>query len=175
MRTVYHDRLQMSFCGQCTLLWKWFRQWKRGENTTRIKRGNEGLLRSVSVSVSLSFSLFLGPSVVCNRRDGNWFPGELFHVPLTLRETIILHPAPPPLQWGPCDSHAVLCRESSEKDRFNCSFQYAGAVSVTRSRQAFPPAAEHYLSIRQLICWSIRWRAILGKSKARISKEKEQF
>lgn len=26
MWTVYHDRLQMSFCGQCTLLWKWFGQ-----------------------------------------------------------------------------------------------------------------------------------------------------
>lgn len=26
MRPVYHDRLQMSFCGQCTLLWKWFGQ-----------------------------------------------------------------------------------------------------------------------------------------------------
>lgn len=26
MQTVYHDRLQMSPRGQCTLLWKWFGQ-----------------------------------------------------------------------------------------------------------------------------------------------------
>lgn len=39
MRTVYHDRLQMSFCGQCTLLWKWFGQRKREEKYNTDKKG----------------------------------------------------------------------------------------------------------------------------------------
>lgn len=39
MQTVYHDRLQMSFCGQCTLLWKWFGQWKREEKYNMDKKG----------------------------------------------------------------------------------------------------------------------------------------
>lgn len=38
IQTVYHDRLQMSFCGQCTLLWKWFGQWKREEKYNMDKK-----------------------------------------------------------------------------------------------------------------------------------------
>lgn len=45
MRTVYHDWLQMSFCGQCTLLWKWFGQWKKEEKYNKDKKGKwESLL-----------------------------------------------------------------------------------------------------------------------------------
>lgn len=67
MRTVYHDRLQMSFCGQCTLLWKWFGQRKREEKYNTDKKGE----MRVSLGLSLSLSFFLGLSVVCNRRDEN--------------------------------------------------------------------------------------------------------
>lgn len=57
MRTVYHDRLQMSFCGQCTLLWKWFGQWKREEKYNKDKKGKwESLL--VCLSHSPSFSVY---------------------------------------------------------------------------------------------------------------------
>lgn len=56
MQTVYHDRLQMSFCGQRTLLCKWFGQWKREEKYNRDKSGKwECLL--VCLAPSLSFSV----------------------------------------------------------------------------------------------------------------------
>lgn len=115
MQTVYHAWLQMSFCGQCTLLWKWFGQWKREEKYNKDKNGKWE---------SFLFSFFLSPSVVCNRRDGNWSPGELFCVPLSLRETI--PPTPHPHCRGLCDSQAVLCCLSSKKDCFNWPFQYSG-------------------------------------------------
>lgn len=56
MRTVYHDRLQMSFCGQCTLLWKWFGQWEKEEKYNKDKKGKWESL-SVCLSRSLSFSV----------------------------------------------------------------------------------------------------------------------
>lgn len=71
----------------------------------KIQQGWKGEMRA-SLGLSLSFSFFLGPSVVCNRRDGNWFPGELFCGRLSHGEIIIL-PLPP--TWrGLCDSQAVL-------------------------------------------------------------------
>lgn len=40
---------------------------------------------------------------------------------------------------------------------------------------AFSLSVEHHLSIRQLISWSIRWRAMCGKSTARITGEKREI
>lgn len=101
MRTVYHDRLQMSFCGQCTLLWKWFGQWKREEKYNRDKKGKWESL-SVCLSHSLSFSVHRWSVIDVMEIDFqvNYFAW------LGLGETIIS--LRPPCQRGPCDSQAVL-------------------------------------------------------------------
>lgn len=39
MQTVYHDRLQMSVCGQATPLWKWTGQEKREEKYSEVEKG----------------------------------------------------------------------------------------------------------------------------------------
>lgn len=123
MQTVYHDRLQMSFCSQCTLLWKWFGQWKREEKYNKDKKGKlESLslplsILSFSHSLSLMFPLFLSPPVVCNRCDGNWFPGELFFGPFILKRQSYFPPLSPA---GHCPFAVCL----PKTDCFNCSFQF---------------------------------------------------
>lgn len=130
MQTVYHDRLQMSFCGQCTLLWKWFGQWKREEKYNKDKKG-----KWVSLGPFCSFFSFLGPSVVCNRRDENWFPGELFRVTLSLGETMI---SPLPLfQTVPS---RVLQRRTALIVHFNIldGFRDSFTSSLPAQRWALP-------------------------------------
>lgn len=130
-QTVYHDQLQMSSCGQCTLLWKRFGQWKREEKYSKDKKG-----KWVSFRPSCLFSFFLGPSVVCNRHDENWFLGELFCASLSLDNDLCpsLFPERP------------VKLSFAKKDCFNCSFQYSGLFPWLAHLK--PSCSAHYRSIK---------------------------
>lgn len=169
MPTVYHDRLQMSFCGQCTLLWKWLGQRKREEKYNRDKKG-----KWASFWVCLSCS----PSVSVHR----WAVIDVMEIdfqvtyivsPSVLGQTIIFSPYP--LLGKACVTLKLSFAVCLPRRTALLSISICWTVSMTLLPQAFPLSVEHYLSIRQLISWSIRWRAMWGKSTSRITGEKERF
>lgn len=116
----------------------------------KIQQGWKGEMRA-SLGLSLSFSFFLGPSVVCNRRDGNWFPGELFCAPQSRGDN---NPSPSPHLkrpvWLSGCPHAVP-RSTALIDHFNILVSFCDSFT---SSLPFP-CFFHYLSIRQPMHWSI--------------------
>lgn len=132
MQTVYHDRLQMSFCGQCTLLWKWFGQWKREEKYNKDKKGKWGSA-FVCLANSLSFSVHWWCVIGMMKIDSRW-------IILCVSQCWLWSvPFPPPREARATVSFV-------KKDCFNCSFQYSGLFP--RLAHLKPSCSAHYLSIK---------------------------
>lgn len=155
MQTVYHDWLQMSFCGQCTLLWKWFGQWKKEEKYNKDKKGKWE---------SLLVFLTSGPTVVCNGHDGNWSPREFFVVSHSLGESVPVpfHPAVKPPFDCPLPRRTALTVHPNILNR----------VHIFHLNSSCSALSTICLS-RPLICRSIKWGAMLQKSIVGITAEKE--
>lgn len=133
-----------------------------------MKNKNRGKWESLLVCLSCSLPFTLAPSKVTNRHDENWFPGGLFcvHPPFFPQRPVWLslsplHPPPP------------------ENTCFNCPFQYSTLFPWLFHLKPRELATVHYLSIRQLMCWSIRWRAMWGEEQSQnqiisLSKPQQQ-
>lgn len=162
IQTVYHDRLQMSSCGRCTLMWKWFGQWKREEKYNKDKKGKlESFV--VCLSCSPSFSVH------------QWSVIDVIEIDFQVNYCVCPSVSGDNNSTYLCDSGCPLLSVFRKKVRSNCPFQYSGPFPWLFRLEPSCSALSTTCLLGQLISWSIRWRVMWRKSKAWVTRGKERF